>query len=548
MDTLYIIASIVLSMLNTAIILCMSYKFLHTYQLNGYHFVRMFNWFGNTNARYFKRLLMICALSLGALFVTNIVFSGYAHDVFTYLGLVFYFVLSILFIRYEGKIPKKKPLVFTRRIIRQYMVLGILSIAGNLALFYLNFEMMKLGGVFLHLRFAIIALTPIVLPVLFVLSSLITAPLELLNNKRYTSRARRILDERRDLIKIGITGSYAKTSVKTILATILSKKYQVLATPASFNTPLGVTKCVKKLKSNTEIFIAEMGARNGGNIRELCNMVNPTYGIITGISNQHLETFGNITNIVKTKCELAESLAKRNGRLYINSDTSHLDKLKKYIQGDYIECGINGGFVSATNYSLSDTGSEFDLLIDGKAYPCKTKLLGKHNISNILACVGLAVDLGVEIDDIVSAISELEAPSHRLELIVTGKGMKILDDTFNANSEGALAALNILKLFDGRKVIVTPGLVELGLEEKKTNKNFGKQIADVCDLVFLIGKIRSTPIKEGLLESGFSEDKILVYNSLSDAKRDFKKYLSANDVVLLENDLPDDYNEVDELK
>ena len=548
MDTLYIVASSVLSVVNTAIILCMSYKFLHTYQLNGYHFVRMFNWFGNTNARYFKRLLMICALSLGALLVTNIVFSGYAHDVFTYLGLVFYFVLSILFIHYEGKIPKKKPLVFTKRIIRQYIVLGILSVAGNLALFYLNHEMMKLGGVFMHMRFAIIALTPMVLPVLFVLSSLITAPLELLNNKRHTTRARRKLDERRDLIKIGITGSYAKTTVKTILATILSKKYKVLATPASFNTPLGVTKCVKKLKADTEIFIAEMGARNGGNIRELCNMVNPQYGIITGISNQHLETFGNITNIVRTKCELADSLLKRGGRLYLNCDTKHLDLLRKYAKCEYVECGIEGGKVSANNFSLTNEGSEFDLLVDGKSYHCKTKLLGRHNISNILACVGLAIELGVEINLIVEAISELVAPSHRLELIVTPNGMKILDDTFNANSEGAIAALNILNMFDGRKVIVTPGLVELGLEEKATNRAFGREIAKVCDLVILIGKIRSMPIKEGLLEAGYCEENILVYNSLSDAKRDFKKFLTAHDVLLLENDLPDDYNEVDELK
>lgn len=548
MDTLYIVASSVLSVVNTAIILCMAYKFLHTYQLNGYHFIRMVNWFGNTNARYFKRLLMICALSLGALLVTNIVFAGYAHDVFTYLGLVFYFVLSILFIRYEGKIPKKKPLVYTRRMIRQYIVLGVLSVAGNLALFYLNHEMMKLGGVWMHMRFALIALTPLVLPVLFVLSSLITAPFELLNNKRHIARARRILDERDDLIKIGVTGSYAKTTVKTILSTLLSKKYKVLATPASFNTPLGVTKCVKKLKPSTEIFIAEMGARNGGNIRELCNMVNPNYGIITGISNQHLETFGNITNIVRTKCELAESLAKRDGKLFLNCDTKHLDKLKKYAKCDCVECGISGGFVSATNFKLTNEGSEFDLLIDGNLYSAKTKLLGRHNISNILVCVGLAVQLGVTPEDIVSAISELESPSHRLELIVTSNGMKILDDTFNANSEGAIAALDILNMFEGRKVIVTPGLVELGLEEKATNKAFGVAISKVCDLVILIGKIRSTPIKDGLVSAGFSEDNILVYNSLSDAKRDFKKFLKATDVVLLENDLPDDYNEVDELK
>ena len=545
---MYIVASIVLSIVNTVIILCMSYKFLHTYQLNSYHFVRMVNWFGNTNARYFKRLLMICALSLGALLVTNIVFSGYVHDVFTYLGLVFYFVLSGLFIRYEGKIPKKKPLVFTRRMIRQYCVLGVLSIAGNLALFYLNYYMMYLGGVFMYMRFAVIALTPLILPVLFVLSSLLTAPFELLNNKRHVARARHILDNRKDVIKIGITGSYAKTTVKTILASFLAEKYKVFATPASFNTPLGITMCAKKLKPDTEIFIAEMGARNGGNIRELCDMVKPAYGIITGISNQHLETFGNITNIVKAKCELSDGLAKRGGKLFLNADTKHLDELKNYVKCDCTLCGIDEGVVSAKNFSLTKEGSEFDLIIGENTYRAKTKLLGKHNISNILVCVGLATHLGVDAESIVKAIGKLKAPAHRLERIVTENGMNILDDTFNANSEGTIAALNALNMFSGRKVIVTPGLVELGWEEKQCNRDFGREIAKVCDLVILIGKIRSTPIKEGLLESGFDEDKILVYNSLSDAKKDFKKFLTPSDVVLLENDLPDDYNEVDELQ
>ncbi len=546
----YLIASIVLSILNCIIVVFMSYKFLHTYQLNNYHVGRLLNWYRNTNGRYFKRLTLISLLSLAGLMVTNILFHGYAHEVFTFSGLIFYFVISAIFVKYESKIPKKKPLVLTARMKREYAVIILLTFGASLGIFKLNYDFLHLGGVIASLRFVFIAITPLLVPIIVFLSAVITAPFENINNRHYIKKAGRTLSERKDLIKIGITGSYAKTSVKKILATILSKKYKVKASPESFNTPLGITRSVGTLKSDDEVFIAEMGARNIGNIKELCQMVEPQYGIITGISNQHLESFFNIGNVIKTKCELSDNLAKRNGLTVVNGDTRYFEELKAKIKGEYLICGTeNTSFdVYAENVTVTGEGSEFDLVFDNKKLHCTTKLLGKHNISNIVLATGLAYKLGVSDEQLVEAISELEPPKHRLNLMTTPNGMKILDDTFNANVDGVKHALELLSIYDGRKIIVTPGLVELGADEKKANKNFGRDIAKVCDLVFLIGKTRSEPIKEGLIEEGFSEENILVYNSLSDAKREFKKYLCATDVVLLENDLPDDYNEVEPLK
>lgn len=550
MDDLYLISSIVLSILNTIIVIFMSYKFLHTYQLNNYHIGRLFNWYKNTNGTYFKRLSLISLLSLAGLLVTNILFDGYVFGIFTFLGLVFYFVISAVFVKYESKIPKKKPLVLTARMKRQYAVIALFTLGGTFELFMLNYEFMNIGGVIHSLRFVFIAITPLLVPLFVFISALITAPFENLNNRRYIKRAGKTLAMRDDLIKIGITGSYAKTTVKTILATILSKKYKVLATPASYNTPLGITRCIGKIKPEHEVFIAEMGARNIGNIKEICDMVEPTYGIITGISNQHLESFITISNIIRTKCELSESVFKNKGLTVLNGDTSFFDELKSKAKGDVIissttkkDCDVY-----ADNVTVTSEGSRFDLVIDGKTLACSTKMLGKHNISNIVVCVALAHKLGVDDEKIVEAISELNPPKHRLDLITTPNGMKILDDTFNANTEGAKAALELLSMFEGRKVIVTPGLVELGSEERSTNKLFGKQIAKVCDLAVLIGQRRSEPIKEGLLEGGLKEENILVFNSLSDAKSEFKSFLNSKDVVLLENDLPDDYNEIAVLK
>lgn len=549
-DLFYLISSIILSILNTIIVVYMSYKFLHTYQLNNYHIGRLFNWYKNTNGTYFKRLTLISLLSLAGLLVTNILFDGYAFGIFSFMGLIFYFVISVVFIKYESKIPKKKPLVLTARMQRQYAIIAIFALGGTFELFMLNYSFMSIGGIMQSLRFVFIAVTPLLVPLFVFLSALITSPFENLNNRRYIKRAGKTLSSRTDLIKIGITGSYAKTTVKTILATMLSKKYKVFSTPASYNTPLGVTRCVGKIKSEHEIFIAEMGARNVGNIKELCDMVEPTYGIITGISNQHLESFFTIGNIIKTKCELSESISHRGGLTVLNGDTKYLGELKTKVKGDILVCGVgNKNFdVYADNITVTADGSNFDLFINGKKLSCSTKMLGKHNISNIVVCAGLSHELGVSDEMIVEAIAELKPPLHRLNLITTPNGMKILDDTFNANTEGAKAALELLSVFDGRKVIVTPGLVELGIEERATNMNFGKQIAQVCDLAVLIGPRRSEPIKIGLIESGFKEENILIFNSLSDAKSAFKTFLNSRDVVLLENDLPDDYNEVKELK
>lgn len=546
----YTIVASGLGIVNTVIMLFMAYKFLHTYQLNNYHLIRLFHWYGRTNGIYFKRLVLICLLSLAGLFVTNTLFYGYAHEIFTYLGIAFYFVLSILFVHYEGKIPKKKPLVYTRRMIRQYVVLTLLILGANVLIFYFNRIIMLKGGAYYNFRFTLIALSPLVLPILVLLSCLLTAPFEQLNNNRYVKKARKILEKREDLIKIGITGSYAKTTVKVILSKLLSKKYKVLATPASYNTPMGISACVSKIKPYHEVFIAEMGARNSGNVKELCDIVKPNYGIITGISNQHLETFYNISNIIKTKCELADAIGKNNGSLVVNSDTKYLQEVKDLIKCEYSLCGVDGeeNLLRIENVTTSCNGSEFDLVVGVERVRCKTSMLGKHNISNIAVASGIAIQLGVSLSEISELIAELTPPAHRLELLKTPNGMIILDDTFNANIEGATAALSTLKMFEGRKVIVTPGLVELGVEEIQTNVRFGKMIAEVCDLVILIGAKRSEPIRRGLIESNFDEKNILVYNSLSDAKSEFKDFLRSNDAVLLENDLPDDYNEINELK
>ncbi|MGN1100540.1 MAG: Mur ligase family protein [Christensenellales bacterium] len=547
-EQIHTLIAAVLSIMNGILICFMAYKFLQTYQLNNYHLGRFLNWFKNTNGKYFLRLALVSLISTAGLLVTNILFDAYVNGILGYAGLAFYFVIGILFAHYESKIPKKKPIVFTNRMKRLYFVLWLVTTASTFGIFQLYRILLTGSGILTSLRYVSISVSPILLPFFVLISACIILPFELLNNIRYKNLTRSKLSKRTDLIKIGITGSFAKTSVKVILAAMLKKKYKVLATPASYNTPLGITRSVSALKSSHEVFIAEMGARNVGQIKELCDIVRPTYGIVTGISYQHLETFHTLDNIINTKKELIDSLPE-GGLAVVNADSEHIGKLVSD-RAEIIYSGLNGEgiFATATELKIDENGSSFLLKIDGESIHCRTNLLGKHNVSNILAAAALSYRLGVSIRDIAETISELKAPPHRLDLKRQKNGMVIIDDTFNANVDGTKAALEILDMFGSRKVIVTPGLVELGNSENSFNRQFGRDIAGVCDVAILIGKNRSKPIREGLIEAGFDENRIYTYNSLYEAKKDFVNVLRADDAVLLENDLPDDYNEVEPVK
>ena len=152
-------------------------------------------------------------------------------------------------------------------------------------------------------------LLPLLLPLWVALGGLLAWPIEKLVSEMYFRDAQKKLAARPDIIKIGITGSYGKTSVKFILGTILQEKYQTLITPSSFNTPMGVTKIIReRLTPATQVFVAEMGARHVGDIKELCRLVHPRYGVLTSVGPQHLDTFHTLERIKNTKYELMDAV------------------------------------------------------------------------------------------------------------------------------------------------------------------------------------------------------------------------------------------------
>ena len=379
------------------------------------------------------------------------------------------------------------------------------------------------------------------------IANIINWPIERMVYLYYKSKAQRKLKNMSNLKIIGITGSYGKTSSKNILNDILNIKYNSLPTPRNLNTFNGLIMTVNNYMDKfNDIFIAEMGAYVKGEIKGLCKLVKPKYGILTRIGTAHLESFGSEENIVSAKFELIESLPSDGFAILNGDDPKQVGyKLKNKVKTIWIGIDNEDVDVRATNIKCSSKGTSFDVFFrnDDKKYCFETKLLGDHNVYNILAGIACGVEFGIDLEDLIRAVKGVRPVEHRLELKKLGNFYQI-DDAYNSNPVGAENACKVLGMMPGVKVVVTPGMIELGAKEYEYNKTFGKQIAKVADYAVLIGEKRTKPIKEGLLDKGFDKDKIIVFNDVRDAYPFLGTLTGKKDVyALFENDLPDTYNE-----
>lgn len=439
--------------------------------------------------------------------------------------------------------PAKKPLVYTGRVKRLIvaitLVIMLLHTYPLMMTFYDNtlpMFLVKRGSAYL---------TALLLPLIILFAHFLVLPIEELNKRRYFNDAKRRIRERQDLVKIGITGSYGKTSTKFILGTLLSEKYNTLVTPSSFNTPMGITRVIReKLEDAHEVFVAEMGARYVGDIAELCDLVAPKIGLLTSVGKQHLETFGSLHNIMETKYELIRSLPN-DGAAFFNGDNAICRELfertsleKKFLYG--ID-SLDDLYMRASRIKAGAQGSTFTLTADDESVQCTTPILGKHNILNIAGCAAIALHLGLSLEEIAAGIAKLQPVEHRLQLIPGA--VTVIDDAFNANPDGTKAAMEVLRSFDGRKIVVTPGLVELGEEEDAQNEAFGREIAVSADYAILVGKRRAAVIARGIESMDFPKENIFIVSTLDQATSVLSHLTGPGDVVLFENDLPDNYNE-----
>ncbi|MBD5477063.1 MAG: UDP-N-acetylmuramoyl-tripeptide--D-alanyl-D-alanine ligase [Lachnospiraceae bacterium] len=463
-------------------------------------------------------------------------------------------VLNIMTIIVNKPHAAKKPLVYTKRVKRMLMTTAAIYLIGMLLALFLPIGGYRIvltelaatatEAVTYRLRVCAGILTGlfIVQPFLILLVNLINRPIEQGIDRHYINDAARILKEMPDLKIIGVTGSYGKTSVKYFLSTLLSCRYNVLHTPGNYNTTLGVVRTIREqMKPFHEIFICEMGAREVGDIKEICDLVHPDYGIITSIGPQHLQSFHTIENIIGTKFELADAVPA-DGKVFLNYDNEYIRAHK--INKNVVSYGMTGEDINFRAYDIevSPRGSSFKMKDEnGDEYEFHTRLVGNHNVQNIAGAIAVAHTLGIPMEKLKYPVKQLESVEHRLQLKKQGNRI-ILDDAYNSNKSGFEAALDTLAMFKELRILMTPGMVELGEKQYDENKEVGIYAADKCDYAVLIGKEQTKPIQDGLLEAGFAQNRMIVVDTLQEA---FQMVNAIPDekqkVVLIENDLPDNY-------
>lgn len=516
-------------------IFIISTKSLHMLQQNRY----------NRGYRYIKWIIKnfndnFINLSLLFLVFVLTMLNDSLNLLSPYIFIVIYLFITYDFIESRKRENTKLPLKYTARI-KRIIITNTLFYLIPCLIMLVTFNEESLSFYYL-----ILGLLSYINLFVILLINFINRPIEKIVGIHFENKAKNKLASMTNMDVIGITGSYGKTSTKNILYDILNIKYNVFKTPANYNTPFGLMITINNfLDIYNDYFIAEMGACKKGEIKELCDLVHPKYGILTRVGLAHLETFGSEENIQHTKFELIESLPS-DGIGILNGDDEK--QLSYNIKNDCTIkwIGIDNHRVDcyAKNLELSHKGTKFIVKFkDSKEeYNFETKLLGRNNIYNILAGITLGRELGISIKDLQKAVKRVTPVEHRLSM-TKYYDINLIDDAYNSNPMGCKMALEVLSMMPGKHIVVTPGMIEVGSREYEVNKEFGREIASSSDEVILIGEEKTKPIYEGLTEKQYPKEKIHILNDVMDAFPLMLKLKEKDTYVLLENDLPDSFNE-----
>ncbi|HEX6651445.1 MAG TPA: UDP-N-acetylmuramoyl-tripeptide--D-alanyl-D-alanine ligase [Thermoleophilaceae bacterium] len=515
---------------------------LHLFQLEHYEAARLRVWVERRDARVDETLLGPTA-GAGTL-ITVLAAMGADLSV-----LVSGVVAGVILAGFGHRIirrPQAKPLVFTARARRLFAAaLAIPALALVLV------AIAAVAGAPLWVAAAIgtvvAVLGVVATPELLYAADVAVRPIQELDNRRFVRRARDKLAEIDPLV-VGITGSFGKTTTKVCVAAVAELRGPAYATPASYNTFLGVVRAINEgLTARHRALIAEMGAYRLGDVAELCDLVHPKIGILTAIGPAHLERFGSLDAIEQAKGELAEGIPA-GGTFITTADDERCLRTTERTQARvmlFSAAGSETADLWAKDIEMAEGTTRFTMRHGTDEVTVRSKLLGRHNVANLLAAAAVGVSLDLPLDAIGRALSRVSPPAHRLAPILNRQaGIVVIDDAYNSNPVGAAAALEVLASHEAqRRLLVTPGMVELGDREAEENERFGAHAAAVCDLVVLVGEQRSRPIRAGLTAADFPDDSIHVVANSSEAEALLAKTTRRGDVVLFENDLPDLYAE-----
>lgn len=507
------------------VLLIFSLDYLEDIQLlqqNRYDIGRFFHWTIKHQEAWILSLKK-SAILIAFFMLTHL----FASEKEILLNLLFLAVFYYICLKQYLKRPKNQPLIYTKRIKRLATMLLIFAFMIYLCLSYaptlLSLAIVFLVGGFHRLLLLVVAM--------------IAQPLEKRIKKMYKQSALLKLKQC-NCIKIGITGSYGKTSIKNILNEVLSTKYFCCATPLSYNNEMGITKTIlEKLSFFHEVFICEMGADHLHEIEDLSKMIEPTIGIVSAIGPQHLQTFHSIENILHEKLQLIEHLPK-DGIGIINIDNRYLRECVLEVKCTLITVAIHHqADYQARNIVCTPSGSSFEVIHQNKRTAYQIPLLGEHNVLNSLIAIALANELHLEEILVQYALNHLMPIAHRMEIKSYYKAT-LIDNAYNSNPDSALEALKILKMMPGRHFLITPGFIDLGESQEAYSKALGGQIAQYADTVILVGR-DVVAIEQGALNGGMDQSAIFRVATMKEALSEVIGMLHENDTILIENDLPD---------
>lgn len=428
----------------------------------------------------------------------------------------------------------KKPLIYTKK--AKAILFASISF---LILFFI------LGIIFFNLLFSIILLLILLVQpyILIIISICLFKPYEFYIKIRAIKKTKNKIKSLKKVKVIGIAGSYGKTSVKNILYHLLLSRYKVIKTPLSYNTILGIFQVVDlELDDSYDFFICEFGEFKKGDIIEMCKMVDPSYGIMTGINSQHLERFKNIENTTDSIFELFDYLKNKKQKTVINFTNEYLKKEseRRKSSNDIISYGYSESEIVASNIQFFDDGTSFDLSLRNVKKEVQTPLLGNAHINNILGACTMAYELGVSFEEIVERLKTLPKVSHRFEQKVLGNGYLIIDNSYSSNEDSFNEALFLLEKINRKnKILITPGMVEIGKDSELVHLKLGKQAGEVCTKVILVGDT----IRTKSLADGMDQNEVTFMDNIKDMWNVVSSFnFNPNDsVIMLENDLPDNY-------
>ena len=501
--------------------------YLHAFQQEEYDGNRFMAWL--FRHKLFDRKLTLILLLLGFAWF----FAGGL-----YIFVDFAVLAAFGFIAYTEPDPRthsKKKLAMTERAKR------IMLVAMSLVT--------VLGCIVFLIHMPWIWIIPVQLvPILLVGANAILQPYENAVQKKLLSEAHNKIKQLNTTI-IGVTGSFGKTSVKHILGHVLQTVAPTLVTPGSVNTPMGITRIIREeLNETHKYFIVEMGAYGPGSIERLCKLAPPNFGIITAIGHAHYERFKSLDTVAQTKFELAQNVLQNGGKTIVHENTLKFPYSSEFERNhgeSLIVCGDDEtNALTIENIRQTLHGLEVRVRFQDKVHVIEAPLFGAHHGENLALAFAAAVSLGIEPAIVINALKSTPQIPHRLQVKPYSKDSGIIiDDAFNSNPRGFNSALALLRDIGKhkRKILITPGMVELGAAHDEIHKQIGTHAAQSCDIAIIVQSSRIPTFIRAFLEEARSDQQLMEVETFAEAQKWINDNIQKDDMILIENDLPDVY-------